>query len=83
LEEADQFERRADEPVTRQFQIEPEKGDATDSTVMEVKAESETTADAPKGKSKPGKLPAIPKAPMTGNSKDAASETLRKFFSGR
>ncbi len=78
LDEADQIERR-DVPDTRQFQI--DSGDA-ESTVMEIKAEEETKPDAAKPKSKPGKLPTINK-PVTGNSKDAASETLRKFFSGR
>jgi pSer/pThr/pTyr-binding forkhead associated (FHA) protein len=86
LEEADQFERRTDEPDTRQFQF--GSSDATD-TVMEVKAESETKAESkpadPKadaGKKKPGKLPPIPQKPSSNSSKDAASETLRKFFSG-
>ncbi|MEO8271992.1 MAG: FHA domain-containing protein [Aureliella sp.] len=84
LEEADQFERRADEPDTRQFQLNPDQTASPDSTLMEVKAEEETKADhQPKPKGKPGKLPTIPKGPQTENSKDAASETLRKFFSGR
>ncbi|MEZ6151763.1 MAG: FHA domain-containing protein [Pirellulaceae bacterium] len=84
LEEADQFERRANEPDTRQFQLNPDQTSSPDSTLMEVKAEEETKADHhPRPKNKPGKLPAIPKGPMTENSKDAASETLRKFFSGR
>lgn len=78
LDEADQIERR-DVPDTRQFQI--DSGDA-ESTIMEIKAEEETKPDAAKTKSKPGKLPTVNK-PVTGNSKDAASETLRKFFSGR
>lgn len=89
LEEADQFERRADEPDTRQFQF--GSGDASD-TVMEVKGESDTKAEskpaaapapaAPTGKQKPGKLPPVPQKPGSTSSKDAASETLRKFFSG-
>jgi len=89
LDEADQFERRtsSDDAVTRQFQMDDsEEGSlSTDSTVMEVKAEQETRADvAHKGKkSKPMKLPSSAKKPSSGNSKDAASETLRKFFSGR
>jgi pSer/pThr/pTyr-binding forkhead associated (FHA) protein len=78
LDEADQIERQ-DVPDTRQFQI--DSSDA-ESTVMEIKAEEETKTDGSKQKSKPGKLPPITK-PVTGNSKDAASETLRKFFSGR
>lgn len=86
LEEADQFDRRPDEPETRQFQLSSASSEDSESTILEVKAEQETTSDekakaAKKGK--PGKLPQIPKGPSTGNSKDAASETLRKFFSGR
>ncbi len=77
LEEADTFERRDTDPETRQFHINP----SVDSTVMEVKADEETKTNHPKGA--PGKLPARPKGPTTNNSKDAASETLRKFFSGR
>lgn len=92
LEEADQFERGADDPITRQFQLE---GDSTDlsaeSTVMDVKAGEETRAErteddnkeSKKEKPKPGRLPTVPKKPSSANSKDAASETLRKFFSGR
>lgn len=83
LEEADQFERRDDDADTRQFHLNPSEEPSLDSTVMDVKAEEETRTDVPKGKPKPGKLPPIPKGPTTGNSKDAASETLRKFFSGR
>lgn len=86
LEEADQVERRVDGPITRQFQIEEDSSElSTESTVMDVKAEEETKAEAlGKGKKKkPGKLPPVPNKPMTDNSKDAASETLRKFFSGR
>ncbi len=84
LEEADQFERRHHEPETRQFQLSGDQTISPDSTLIEVKAEQETHADhvkAPKGK--PGKLPTVTKTITTENSKDAASETLRKFFSGR
>jgi pSer/pThr/pTyr-binding forkhead associated (FHA) protein len=85
LEEADQFERRGNEPDTRQFQL--GKGDPSD-TVMEVKGDAETKAEVkPDGpasgeKKKPGKLPTQSTKPSTSSSKDAASETLRKFFSG-
>ncbi len=83
LEEADQFERRDNDPETRQFQLNPDQAPSADSTVMEVKAEEDTKIDQQRSKGKPGKLPIQSKAPSTGNSKDAASETLRKFFSGR
>lgn len=84
LDEADQIERRGD-PETRQFQIGGTVNSDTDeSTVMELKAEQDTKTDVPaqKNKPKPGKLPTI-NTKTTQNSKDAASETLRKFFSGR
>ncbi len=85
LEEADQVDRREDITATRQFTLSAsDPADSNESTVMEIKAEQETNAEEKtKTKSKPGKLPPIPKGPSTGNSKDAASETLRKFFSGR
>lgn len=83
LEEPDQFERRDTDPETRQFHLNPQQSGAPDSTVMDIKAEEETKADHLKPKGKPGKLPTLPKGPTTENSKDAASETLRKFFSGR
>ena len=85
LEEADQFERRQGEPETRQLQLNaPHQPPSPDSTLMEVKAEEETKADHLRPqRGKPGKLPTVPKGPTTQNSKDAASETLRKFFSGR
>lgn len=84
LEEADQFDRQPDEPETRQFEL--SSSPDSESTVMEVKAEQDTKTDdkdTKRAKAKPGKLPQLPKGPSTGNSKDAASETLRKFFSGR
>ncbi|MEZ6135125.1 MAG: FHA domain-containing protein [Pirellulaceae bacterium] len=82
LDEADQFERRSDEPETRQFQLSNAAADS-ESTVMDIKAEEETKADGKKQKQTPGKLPKPSAKPTTSNSKDAASETLRKFFSGR
>jgi pSer/pThr/pTyr-binding forkhead associated (FHA) protein len=90
LEEADQIKRdRGGDPVTRQFNLaDSAKIDiATDSTVMEGAGDSETQASpvAPdqKGKKEPLKLPKASQKPSTANSKDAASETLRKFFGGR
>lgn len=84
LDEADQFERRGTETETRQFQLAKSEDEEHDSTVLEVKAEEETKSDSKSArpKQKPGKLPTNMNKPATGNSKDAASETLRKFFSG-
>lgn len=88
LEEADQFERRDGDPITRQFQIDAADEASSDSTALEIKAEDETNADQSADKKQrekkpPGKLPPQSKKASTGNSKDAATETLRKFFSGR
>lgn len=92
LEEADQFDRSSEDPETRQFKLNSDAVSSTESTVMEIKSEQDTESSETPGsdakakpgpKAKPGKLPAIPKGPSKGNSKDAASETLRKFFSGR
>ncbi len=86
LEEAEQIERTSSrEPITRQFQV----GESTridvsaDQTVSETVSADETKTDGKPAKSKPGKLPTRPTKPMTATSKDAASETLRKFFGGR
>ncbi|MFO1066176.1 MAG: FHA domain-containing protein [Pirellulales bacterium] len=80
LEEADQIKRdRSGDPVTRQFMLSdsaklelPEEN-----TIVEAQAEKDTKTG------KPGKLPKTSSKPSTANSKDAASETLRKFFGGR
>lgn len=91
LEEADQIKRDRTDPVTRQFNLsDSAKLDiSADSTVMDAQADNETKTNQPVEPSKPakklppGKLPPREAKPLTGNSKDAASETLRKFFGGR
>ncbi len=93
LEEADQIKRDRSDPVTRQFNLsDSAKLDlGGDSTVMDAQADNETKtnqpvetpATKPAKKLPPGKLPPREAKPITGNSKDAASETLRKFFGGR
>ncbi len=56
---------------------------------MEAQADNETKTNQPTpepaktGKKQPMKLPPREAKPVTGTSKDAASETLRKFFGGR
>ena len=71
------------ETVTRQFEL-PESTEISGETVMDEEAVAETQAEDStiKKKGKPGKLPPVPKKQAQGNSKDAAQETLRKFFSG-
>lgn len=88
LEEADQVPRtsKSTEPETRQLVL-----DET-TRITDVPAESTDGADkkeeesGAKGK-RPDKKPPqkLPKntAPASGNSRDAASETLKKFFGGR
>jgi pSer/pThr/pTyr-binding forkhead associated (FHA) protein len=86
LEEAEQIERsNVNDPITRQFQMdESSKVEIkTEQTVIDSKETDETKADVKPSKSKPGKLPPIPAKAKTASSKDAASETLRKFFGGR
>lgn len=86
LEEAEQIERSSmNDPVTRQFQMDDSsKVDIkTEQTVVDAKDTDETKADGKPNKGKPGKLPPLPTKPQTATSKDAASETLRKFFGGR
>lgn len=91
LEEADQIKRDRNEPVTRQFNMsDSAKLDiSADATVMDAQVDSETKSNQPleanpkPKKQTPGKLPPREAKPLSGNSKDAASETLRKFFGGR
>lgn len=84
LDEPNQSQGSGSETITRHFEIpESSETELSGETVMEDQASSETREDTKqKKKQKPGKLPPISKKPATGNSKDAASETLRKFFGG-
>ena len=85
LDEPEQIERTGTETITRHFEL-PENTELSGETVMDEASEQETQAEEndPRRRKKeaPGKLPKMPTKPTTGNSKDAASETLRKFFSG-
>jgi predicted component of type VI protein secretion system len=86
LEEADQIKRDRNDPVTRQFNLaDSAKLDiSADSTVMEAQVDNETKTNQPQQPSKkPMKLPPREAKPVSGSSKDAASETLRKFFGSR
>ena len=91
LEEADQIKRDRTDPVTRQFNVEDSArlDMSAESTVMDAQVDSETKTGqpgqpaVPPPNKKPGKLPPREAKPMTGSSKDAATETLRKFFGNR
>jgi len=89
LEEADQFKRERSEPITRQFNLaDSAKIDlSAEATVTEVaggsSGEKTTQPEAAHPPTKgPMKLPPRDNKPKTANSKDAASETLKKFFGG-
>lgn len=84
LEEPNQIERHdSGEVATRQFELKSRPEASSDSTSVDIHAERETSSDehSPE-KGKPGKLPKTHKK-KADSSKDAATETLRKFFSGR
>ncbi len=88
LEEADQINRPLSSPSeeTRQFVLEDTShNDMTISnengeTKMDGKTESQPES-APK--SGPMKMPKFVKGPSTKNSRDAANETLKRYFGGR
>ena len=86
LLEADQINRTipTQQPVeqeTRQFTVE----DTTkmESSVASEEAKAEETKSKRPEKKEPMKLPKQNEGPSTKNTKDAASETLKKYFGGR
>lgn len=96
LLEADQIDRRKTmtEPETRQMNIDETtrldaeqeiQSDAGDSAGSEKLSDSGSDAGKSKRPEKkpPMKLPKVSQGPTTKNTKDAASETLKKYFGGR
>jgi pSer/pThr/pTyr-binding forkhead associated (FHA) protein len=96
LDEADQIDRvrKMTDPETRQFRVENldlESAEAvsagSDSTELSVDESSENLMSKRRGprdkKEKPGKLPDDVRKAMTDNSRDAADNALKRFFSGR
>ncbi|MCG8652389.1 MAG: FHA domain-containing protein [Pirellulales bacterium] len=95
LDEADQIDRvrKLSDPETRQFRLdkaaeeEEPSSDGTDSTELSVSDstddETKRSAKDRKKKREPGKLPKDFKKSMTDNSRDAADDALKRFFSGR
>ena len=89
LLEADQIDRRAavSEPETRQFnlddttRLDPNQV-AEEAQAAEPKDDSDSKLKRPDKKA-PIKLPKMTSGPTTKNTKDAASETLKKYFGGR
>ncbi|QDV65804.1 FHA domain-containing protein [Crateriforma conspicua] len=90
LDEADQIDRvrQLADPETRQFHIDAsesvdaEHGTNSDSDSGELSVEE---SDKPKrpSKQKPGKLPDNVRRNLTENSRDAADDALKRFFTGR
>ncbi len=96
LDEADQIDRvrKLSDPETRQFRLDQiadeddssasdsEGGDSTELSVSE--SDSVVKRKLPeKKKGSPGKLPKDFQKTMTDNSRDAADNALKRFFSGR
>ena len=98
LDEADQIDRvrKLSDPETRQFRLDEakEKSDpSTESGELSVSDSDDSDDSSDSGDSKaggrkvkkqpPGKLPANLKKVLTENSRDAADDALRRFFSGQ
>lgn len=91
LDEADQIDRvkKLSDPETRQFQLDQiddasEAPDGEDSGELSVTDSAEIPIrKRPDKQAKPGKLPVNMKKEMTDNSRDAADNALKRFFSGR
>ena len=90
LDEADQIDRvrKLSDPETRQFRLDQaaaeESGvkDGSDSTELSVDESDSSVLKKPDKKS-PGKLPKDFQKSMSDNSRDAADNALKRFFSGR
>lgn len=96
LDEADQIDRvrKLSDPETRQFRLDPSAEEVSSDGAAEAKSDSDSTDlsvdDSEDSKvrkrpekKEPGKLPADFKKAMTDNSRDAADNALKRFFSGR
>lgn len=90
LDEADQIDRvrKLSDPETRQFRLdETTESKPTDESgelsVEENPDDSEVKKLERKKKQAPGKLPGNFKKDLTDNSRDAADNALRRFFTGR
>ena len=88
LEEADSIQRSKSDPETRQFVLDDTTRISAETASEDTDSDSKEEIDPTGSKSKrPDKKPPqkLPKnnAPSTGSSRDAANETLKKFFGGR
>lgn len=87
LDEADQVDRvrKLSDPDTRQFRVEAvEPSTPADEDSGELSGEDTAVSKLQRPeKAKPGKLPVDAKKSTTGDSRQAADNALKKFFSGR
>ncbi len=92
LDEADQIDRvrKLSDPDTRQFRFDESKVDLnddsspdSDSTELSVDGSDSSVIKKKREKQKPGKLPENYRQKMTDNSREAADDALKRFFSGR
>ncbi len=87
LDEADQVDRvrKLSDPDTRQFRVESvEPASAADEDSGELSTDDTGVRKLQRPeKSKPGKLPIEVKKAASGDSREAADNALKKFFSGR
>lgn len=93
LDEADQIDRvrKMSDPDTRQFRIDSVEqsldGDSAelsaDDTDVQKRTDGQKPALVKPDKKAPGKLPTAAKKALTDDSRQAADEALKKFFSGR
>ncbi len=91
LDEADQIDRvrKLSDPETRQFRLDKNDDESTDTSRSDSAElsvnDSDVVSDSKSKKKKvaPGKLPKDYKKMVTENSRDAADDALKRFFSGR
>ena len=94
LDEADQIDRvrKITDPETRQLNLSDGKASSDDLSVEIATPPGKDKKDhaaedskyvIPDRKAKPGKLPAGMKSALKENSRDAADDALKRFFSGR
>ncbi len=93
LDEADQIDRvrKLSDPDTRQFHFDESAsqsegasgGQNDDSTELSVDGSDSSVMKKKREKKKPGKLPENFRKQMSENSRDAADDALKRFFSGR
>ncbi len=87
LDEADQIDRdrKLSDPDTRQFRIDALQADTDSDTGSEDLSDEDSKLKKlrPPAKAEPGKLPINASKSMSNDSRQAADNALKKFFSGR